>query len=250
MQEIVKCIIASHKRPANCVTAQNIKNTAICVPESQAKDYAQHNPKSEIITHPDTVIGLSAKFRWIHKHYPRVAILDDDIYMLRMWIDSKELLKSVVDAETAYDVIQTTAIIADDCGAKLFGYIKDVNPVTYAGHEPFKFSGFVVGGIMGFLEGFQMDELPNACVAATDFYISGLNAYYNRLCVINNRFSVSSKEGTFRSVGGMSEFRTIDTERKDLELLVDAFGPIVTMKGKNPLRKLQHQYEHTFTLPW
>lgn len=81
MKELVKLIIASHKRPDRCLTYKKIANCAICVPKSQAKDYEKHNKGAEIIAHPDNVIGLSAKFRWVHERYPDVVLLDDDCWM-------------------------------------------------------------------------------------------------------------------------------------------------------------------------
>lgn len=250
MSELVKCIIASHKRPKGCVTAKNIANTSICVPDSQAKDYAKNYPNSEIIAHPDSVVGLSSKFRWIHNKFKNVAIMDDDIFLRRMWIEPKDLLGANVDPETAYDIIQQTAQVAKDMGVLLFGYGKEPVPVAYSGHEPFRLSGFVIGGVMGFFEGFQMNELPDKCVAATDFFISCLNAYHNRFTFIDNRYFTASKEGTFHSVGGMSDFRTVNTEKNDLMLLIENFGEVVVLKKTNPLRKLQHQYERTLQLPY
>lgn len=250
MKELVKCIIMSHKRADRVETIKAVANISICVPESQAKDYEKHNRKIEIIVHPDTVIGLSAKFRWMFKKYKNVALLDDDIYgVKRMWTTTKDDLPANLEPDVAYEVIQTTAQVAKDIGVKMFGFGKEPHPVAYSGHEPFGVSGFVPGGMVGFLEGWKM-EIPDECIAAADFYLSCINAYYFRKMFIDKRYFTACKEGTFKSTGGMSDFRTIETEKADLMLLRESFGQVIVMKKPNPLRKLQHQYEHTLNLPF
>ena len=102
---------------------------------------------------------------------------------------------------------------------------------------------------MGFFEGFKM-EIPDECIAATEFFLSCLNAYYHRKMFIDRRYFTACKEGTFKSTGGMSDFRTIETEKADLMLLRESFGQVVLLKKPNPLRKLQHEYERTLDLPF
>ena len=248
MKELVKCVIASHKRPDACETADNISHTAICIPQSQAADYKVNYPNSEILAHPDDVIGLTAKFKWIYGQFPNVVIMDDDLWLARKWGDSKTTAR--VDPDTAYEIIQADAYVAKQLGAKLFGYSKDKNPVTYTGHEPFRLSGFVIGGIMGFLEGFPMEEMNSRIISNVDFYISCLNAFYFRYAFVNEMYCHPSKEGNFKSRGGMSDFRTVDTERLDYDVLKGDFGDVIVRKLKNPLRRLQHDYEKTLRLPY
>ena len=99
MEEIVKCIILSHKRANNVRTHRSVANCAVCVPESQKEEYEKYND-IEIITHPDTVIGYSAKVKWIYDKYPNVFMLDDDLdYLLRLYDEDQE---SHVNPEIAY----------------------------------------------------------------------------------------------------------------------------------------------------
>ena len=72
-------VIPSHKRAGRVRTTSVVANAIICVPESQQADYARSNPNTEIVTHPDTVIGLARKRDWIIKHFRDVFMLDDDI---------------------------------------------------------------------------------------------------------------------------------------------------------------------------
>ncbi len=65
MKEIVKPIILSHKRADAVDTLSILPESILCVPESQAAEYREHNPYTEILTHPDTVVGFSPKVRWV-----------------------------------------------------------------------------------------------------------------------------------------------------------------------------------------
>ena len=88
MEEIVKCVILSHKRANNVKTIHAVDNCVICVPESQLDDYREHNPASEYLVHPDEVKGLSAKIRWVYDQIPNVCMLDDDIdYFVRNYMN-------------------------------------------------------------------------------------------------------------------------------------------------------------------
>jgi len=251
MKELVKCVIMSHKRADRVETSKAVANTSICVPEAQAADYERHNPKMEIIAHPDTVIGLSAKFRWLYERYKNVAFFDDDIFTInRMWITNKDKETMNLEPDIAYEVVQNIAQVSKDLGVKLFGFGKIPNPVAYSGHQPFSVSGFVAGGMMGFLEGWKM-EIPDKCIAAADFYLSCINAFYFRKTFVDNRYFTACKEGTFKSTGGMSDFRTVETEKEDLLFLRESFGQVIVMKKPSGLRKkMQHQYEHTLKLPF
>lgn len=168
----------------------------------------------------------------------------------KQWIESYDDYQPNVDPQTAYKIIQSTAFTAKELGAKMFGFSKEPNPVAYSGHEPFGVTGFVIGGAMGFFEGFQMKDLPDECVAATDMFISCLNAYYNRFAWYDKRYFLASPEGTFVSTGGMSDFRTVHTEEDDFKLLKAYFGSAIQLKKLNPLRKLQHGWERTLKLSW
>lgn len=248
--ELVKLIIVSHKRADNVLSAQAFANAAICVEESQVEEYKKHNPDSEIIAHPDSVIVLSAKYRWIHEKFGNIAIIGDDIsYLSRCYLEDQTNNANIVTPETAYELIQTTANTAKQLGCKVFGFSKESNPLTYSGHQPFKIKGLLSGGVIGMFEDFQL-KVTDRCTSGLDYFISGLNAYYNRILFIDSRFLVKCKEGTFVTKGGMSEFRTIDSEKNDYKYMKELFGDAISTKNNEVLRAKKHQYEKTFKTPF
>ena len=79
--EICKVVIPSHKRHDRVLTTSAVNNAILCVAESQASLYRACNPDIEVVTHPDSVIGLNPKRNWIIKHFGTVFQLDDDIWL-------------------------------------------------------------------------------------------------------------------------------------------------------------------------
>lgn len=247
MEELVKVMILSHKRAGKVETLKTVKNCSICVPESQAAEYREYNPGVEIIAHPDNVVGISPKIRWVYDKFRNVIMMDDDLSMMcRAYADKEFPLKQRVDAETAYEIIQASAYMCKEIGAHFFGFSNMPRPIGMATFAPFKFTGFVQGGSMGFLDGFKM-VLPDNC-GAPDYFLSGINAYYHRKAWIDLRYYFASKEGTFRSTGGMAEFRSNESERNDYIMLKKYFGPAIERKGKTGVKSMQSRYERSLII--
>ena len=132
----------------------------------------------------------------------------------------------------------------------MFGLATNAKPLMYDAAQPFKLTGWIIGGCMGYLEGFRM-ELPDECISACDYYLSGVNAHFHRKCFIDTRFAVFCKDGTFTTTGGTADIRTMETEREDYLLLKEAFGEAIQRKTSTANRKsLQNPYERTLRIPY
>ncbi len=251
MKEIVKPIILSHKRSNKVDTLDTISGCSLCVPESQVDDYARYNHGVEIIPHSDSIIGLSAKMRWVYERYPNCIMLDDDLNrMSRNYVDKEFEEGSKVDPDTAYDIIQSTAFTAKEAGCVFFGFSNSARPVDYSPMKPYKLTGYGVGGSHGFLEGYNM-IIPDNCISGQDYFLSASNAYFHRKAFINLRYAFTSKEGTFTSTGGMSEHRTLETEKSDYWLLKEYFGDVIQRKKATSMRKsLANEYERILRIPF
>jgi hypothetical protein len=90
MKEVVKQVILSHKRANKVDTTKTISGCSICVPEAQADEYREHNPDVEIIVHPDSVVGLTPKIRWVYEQFTNVIMFDDDLNAMRRTFVDKE----------------------------------------------------------------------------------------------------------------------------------------------------------------
>ena len=242
----VKVIVPSHKRWDKVVTAQSISGIAICVPESQADAYAACNKNIEIITHPDSVVGLLAKRQWILDNFKAVAMIDDDIEVVRrMYVEKGE--ENELEPDEAYELIQYTAFNAKMAGAYFFGFSNSPDPRFYDSLNPIKMSGWANGCAFGILPGSKLwynQDIKCNC----DYWISALNGYYHRKAWIDTRFYFNQMD-TFVARGGQAEFRSNFAEEADFKILQRVFGQNVISLRSNK-KNLKHQFQKSLKLPF
>ena len=197
MKEVVKQVILSHKRAKKVDTTKTIAGCSICVPEAQADEYREYNPDVDIIVHPDSVIGLTPKIRWVYEQFKNVIMFDDDLNAMRRTFVDKEFDEGfqIKDPELARDIVQSTAFTAREAGCVFFGFSNSARPLDYNPMKPVKFSGYGVGGSHGFLDGYKM-VIPDSVIAGQDYFLSATNAHFHRKAYINTRYAFTSKDGT------------------------------------------------------
>lgn len=253
-QEVIKIVTLSYKRPNKVFSTKCCDNVALCVPRSQEDDYKKYNPDVELIVHPDEQ-GYDNQYFWLRKHLGSdLFILDDDyIRMRRMYLGPKDKdVKVFCSSKECYEIIQTTALLAKDLGAKMFSFSKEANPVCYSGLEPFKLTGYCLWGCSGIMEDFDIPDIDMG-VDAMEYVICGYNAHKYRKCLIDNRYSFEHLPvGTQQ--GGMAEFRSVDGYRDDLLLLKRYFGDAIEWKKKPKNKRVRknflHEYEKTLKVPF
>lgn len=243
----IKVVIPSHLRAKNVMTRDAVDNAIICVPESQKEEYEQYNIGSEIVTHPDSIKGITMKRQWIYDHFKNVFMIDDDVSSVnRLYTEVGE--PSKMKPDEVYQVIQWMGNVAKLMGCYLFGFNKNGNPAQYQELRPFQMSGFVNAGAFGLLEGSKLKYDPEVTVAE-DYQISCENALHHRKCYIDGRFSVVGKD-TFMNRGGLSEYRTKSTEKKDTLWLRKTYGEIIDLKKDTLQAKRKHEYMRTMKPPF
>tara|TARA_B100001250_G_C19806892_1_gene793756 strand:- start:2370 stop:3113 length:744 start_codon:yes stop_codon:yes gene_type:complete len=243
----VDIIVPSHLRADRVTTNKHIDNVKICVPDSQYKDYVKHNPNTEIIAHPDSIIGLTPKRQWIMEQFPNCFQVDDDMtQMRRLYTEKGEEVK--LWSEEAYEVIQWTANVCKLMGSHYFGFNPFASPTGYHELHPFRLTGYILGGGFGILEGSKLyfDEDQKL---VEDYWVSGLNAYHHRKCFVDSRFSLVFTD-TFANQGGCSSYRTMEQEKIDTLWLRKMFGESIQLKKDTGLAKRKHPYQRTLKLPF
>lgn len=241
----VKVVIPSHRRWDRVLTTMAVDNAILCVAESQRSLYEKCNKGVEIVTHPDSVIGLARKRDWIIKHFKNVFMLDDDVEGLsRIYVGKGE--PTTVEPDEAYDIIQATAHAAHEAGAYLFGFSSSPAPISYDPFHPIRLSGYVTGCAHGVLEGSKLWYNPDI-ICNEDYWISLLNAHHHRLLWKDTRFYWKQKD-TFVNRGGLAEFRNIEAEEKDFQLLQRVFGDVVELRKNQQNSK--HPFQKTLRLPF
>ncbi|MDF7817373.1 hypothetical protein P1X15_07200 [Runella sp. MFBS21] len=241
----VKVVIPSHRRWDRVLTTMAVDNAILCVAESQRSLYEKCNKGVEIVTHPDSVIGLARKRDWIIKHFKNVFMLDDDVEGLsRIYVGKGE--PTTVEPDEAYDIIQATAHAAHEAGAYLFGFSSSPAPISYDAFNPIRLSGYVTGCAHGVLEGSKLWYNPDI-ICNEDYWISLLNAHHHRLLWKDTRFYWKQKD-TFVNRGGLAEFRNIDAEEKDFQLLQRVFGDVVELRKSK--QNTKHPFQKTLRIPF
>lgn len=246
MAEPIKVLIASHKRADKITTHKKVANSIICIPESQLSEYREHvGHEVEIVTHPDSVIGLSWKRQWMFDHFGNAFHLDDDLlFMKRIYQEPGE--KDKLSPQEIYNVIQTTSGAARAAGVFMFGFNTSGKPFTYSAMQPIQMSGYVNTCAFGLFTGSKLYFRPEQRYQE-DYWISGLNAYHNRKIWRDNRFYFHFGE-TWTGSGGLAEFRNLDTLEKTLKELQGFFGDDVICVRKNGTKN--HPFQMNFKVPF
>lgn len=241
----VKVVIPSHRRWDRVLTTMAVDKAILCVAESQRSLYEKCNKGVEIVTHPDSVIGLARKRDWIIKHFKNVFMLDDDVECLsRIYVGKGE--PTTVEPDEAYDLIQATAHAAHEAGAYLFGFSSSPAPISYDAFNPIRLSGYVTGCAHGVLEGSKLWYNPDI-ICNEDYWISLLNAHHHRLLWKDTRFYWKQKD-TFVNRGGLAEFRNLEAEERDFHLLRQVFGDVVELRRNS--KNAKHPFQKTLKLPF
>lgn len=253
----VTTVILSHKRAGRVTTHRYVSGAQLCVPESQADQYAKFHPADRLLVHPDSVVGLCAKRQWLYKQVGNVMMLDDDstglyrLYYPRGGATSNRR-RFRCSAERAADIIQATARTAKALGAYLFGFASHCNPLTYYPTRPFVFGGYTPGGSVGLLEGADL-WWPDDCVLPVDdWWICLLNTYKHRYAFYDRRFAWAFRL-TYRGQGGMAEFRHEGAEREATEYLVRYFGGDIVVPKHTPPSVTRRKFNPSprrIRLPW
>lgn len=247
--EKIKIVCPTYKRPDRVLTKKIIKNLILCVTQSEYDIYHQNNPDVEIVVHPDNIKGLPAKKQWMYEYFGNMFSIDDDcVRCSRIYADESIGEQKIRDAKLIEDIIQSTYHLALEIGVYLFGFSKSANAVSYECSNPLKLSGYINGSACGYIKS------PNLywntdLKTGEDFWMSGINAYYNRMVLIDNRFSFEMKD-VFKNPGGLSEVRNLDVEKETYFKLKKYFGNCIIKKNPTNTSKIFNPWERTFKVPF
>ena len=176
----------------------------ICVPDSEVETYKKAHPDLRIVSHPDTVKGISAKRQWIYEVWVDVVMIDDDIGKVACLEYAVGEKARFLDPTAATSLCDRLAGEARQFGVYLFGVSASAVPHYYQSRLPFRTWGWVNGGFTGLLKGSQL-AFNVEIASSEDYWISALNAYHHRKCLIDTRYALVDVfgNGTMKTKGGM-----------------------------------------------
>lgn len=220
-------------------THRLLPNAAVCVPESQHEEYSRVVPAANVVTHPDSVKGLTPKLNWCFDHlqdFEGIVFVDDDIVSVQRCFVEKGESATIRDPLTIEAIIRNTYLLARDVRASYFGWEASNGALRYyTGLKPIVLTGYINGCAMGFRSGHGL-RFDERIVAKNDFDIAAQNAWLHRICLKDCRYTFCQKE-TFVGKGGQGAYRTSLTEKRDVKLLQKKWGNLFQFGGTSGTRK-------------
>lgn len=227
----VKIVIPSHKRAERVFSKFLVPDPIICVPESQADEYAEFNPECEIVTHPDSVKGLPAKRNWMVQHFRELFMIDDDVYEFQpIYAGLNETASKINDPRKIEEIINNLYRLAKALNINVFGFNRYPRPEFYNVFEPFSLSKPITGCAYGVIKS-ENTFWPAELKLKEDYWISCYVKYTERKLLVDNRYSFHQKD-TFVNPGGLSAVRNADTEKESILWMRQYFGDAIGLKRK------------------
>lgn len=234
----------------------------VCIPEGQLEKYKEVAPDVEYVTHPDDLIGLALKRQWICDKFDTVFMLDDDVKEFLYLGSAPKAPRVRYSPEDVRDIIQGIYEAALEVPMKvhLFGINHNNDTRTYHGNIPVGFTGYIVGASMGVIDwkdsNLYFDRRMNI---STDYWISLLNAYYNRIIYKDRRWSLQCMP-LAKTKGGNDIYRSLEKEKEAFKILKENFGHAIKSKPTSNFRKItakggtstseQHEFMRIMALPF
>jgi hypothetical protein len=243
-----RIICPSKGRAENVMTSKLINNMLILVPHGEGELYREHNPDHEIMETPEGLKGITRTKQFMMDNFDEWFSIDDDIEKIRKNYEDDEENAWITDPDYAYDIIMRCRDMAQQMGAKMYGFYYKRQPVHYQSHNPFWFTGYMNSSHFGILKGhnlyynLDMDE-------GEDHWLSLLNAYSNRYFLMDTRYSFITKDN-FSAQGGCNDYRTSASMKKNTMILRKTFGQAVTLKTPNTGKTKLREYERTVSVPF
>lgn len=226
----IEKIIFTADRPTQQLTLRWLPSAILCVPESQEVLYRKANPDAKLLVHPDSVKGLLPKRNWAQERIPDSFQLGDDVTRMQSCVTGQGEKVKQASGDLADALIDRLADEARDLGVFLFAFSSVAHPAGYDPMHPYRLKGLVYGQACGILGGGGLYWNENIKVAG-DYWMSLLNAYHHRICLVDNRWATVTTK-MFKGKGGLTAVRTTGAEEADTKFLRDTFGQDVIVERR------------------
>lgn len=249
----IPIFIPSKGRAGMVTTHKHFWPVQLCIAESEKDAYAAAHPEIPIVTHPDSIVGLKAKWNWMYAELGSFFSIDDDAGAL-IWLGmGPGEPQTKYSKEIAYEIVQATADVAKQMGSYLFSFGRHSDPRNFRPQNPMGLSGAMsLQGCFGWLAGSKLYFPDDPYFPFGDYFISALNAYHHRFLFRDDRYAILHTQKTFQGTGGGSFFRNSYHMERGAKEMMRLFGDSVQMKTKNVDQRGQrsHRWEINLTVPW
>jgi hypothetical protein len=230
----------SWKRADICTSHKYFPSLKYVVCKSQEKSYLDKG--LPVLACQDKDQGNVSRVRnWILDYAKKenVCIVDDDLKCLSRW-NGNECHK--MSGDEAEEFIEYGFMLAEQFGVKMWGVNIIQDKGAYREYTPFSLTNVILGPFGGFLNpSCRYDEnLP--LKEDYDLSLQMLNKY-RKILRINHVHYICEQH---TNIGGCAEYRTLDEEKDQFELLEKKWGKDIVRRDKgnsNTQRKRQVTYD-------
>ena len=223
----------SYKRSEGVKTHKIIPDIIYCVHEFEAEKYREKGYNIEVM--PDDVGGNIARVRnYILKNFvkDKGLVIDDDIEGFKIW-ELEDDIPTTKEIEDIYEFIEQGFNLCEEFGCRLWGINIIGDKGSYREYTPFSLSNTISGSFMGFLNNECTFDERIPLKEDYDYSIQNVNKY-RRLLRINYAHMIKKDH---KNLGGCADYRTLDREVEQLELLQRKWGKRIvkndtTQRGK------------------
>ena len=229
----MKIVIPSKGRPG--VIGQKalrlFPDALVCVGADEADAYAKVS--NNLLVHPPEVTGIGPLRQWILDNVEdrTVVMVDDDVRTIVSQVGFKA--RRFDDADTARAIVERLAILAEDAGARVFGFYQGGGPLNYSNARPFSFNHWV-GGLVGVVGRELRYDTSLILRADIDFCLQSL--LRDRIIMLDCRYCFIHTR--FAGTGGNAVNRSSERHAREIAYLLRKWGPyldVVQAKGTTRL---------------
>jgi hypothetical protein len=199
----------------------------ICVDEREAKDYAPHVPKKQLLLHPPSS-GAPAARNWIINNVKTPCLIqsDDDLSGIRSNVGSKRF---ITDPEEVMAIIENMVTVCSDLGLSTFCWSRTANTTVIRPEErPIVPTQQVYGcwGVMGKARKRQYDETLKSR-ADLDWTMRTL--LEDRIVLADIRYYFDFGR-SFSGSGGQSGLVTPEDFKRSTQIVAKRWGTAISFR--------------------
>jgi len=218
----VKIVIPSKGR-AGTLGEKALKlfpDALVCVGDNEVEQYRKVT--TNLLVHPPSIVGIGPIRQWILDHVDdrTVVQVDDDVTHVYSQVGFHKW--RIEDADTARAIVERLAILAQDAGARVFGFQQAARPLTYANFRPFSLNTWV-GGIVGIIGRELRYDRSLLLRADIDFCLQSLMR--DRFVMVDGRYSFIHTR--FAGKGGNAGNRSAERHAQEIAYLKRKWGPFL-----------------------
>lgn len=206
----------------------------VCVGESDVADYSKVT--KNLLVHPDDVTGIGPLRQWILDNVEDeiVVQVDDDVHSLYSLTGFSK--KTLDTPRIAARVIATTALCAQDSGARVFGFNQTWDVRKFMPFKPFLLNSWT-GGVIGVIGKSLRFDTFLKLRADIDFCLQSLMK--DRFVWIENRYSFVHKR--WAGSGGNASNRSEARHKEEIEYLQRKWGKYLKVQDTKTTTRLVMQ---------